>query len=145
MKMGWLALATVFLFACASERAVTTSDCEQSKAFERGWRAAKEHSSPDLSFSILCPSELSARLESSYRDGFDSYIEKKDLEAKRKQLKRSAAARAHSLWICEVEGSEKIFTGVGVNVAEATSAARASCNSHLRASDCHKADCKKNM
>ena len=48
-------------------------------------------------------------------------------------------------WVCEVEASSKIFTGVGVTKDEALGSAKANCGAHFQASYCTKADCKQNL
>jgi ribosomal protein L16/L10AE len=48
-------------------------------------------------------------------------------------------------WVCEVEASQKIFTGMGVSQEEASKAAHTTCASHLQASYCRKTECKENL
>lgn len=45
-------------------------------------------------------------------------------------------------WVCEVESSSKVFTGVGSTRDEASVQARGSCSSHFQARSCAKAECK---
>jgi hypothetical protein len=47
-----------------------------------------------------------------------------------------------NLWVCEVEASSKIFTGVGSSRDEAFRSARDTCAFHFQTSYCTRAECK---
>lgn len=97
----------------------------------------------DTSFIYLCPSALSEDLQAAYKEGQESVRAREPV--KRAPARVTANRRKTPLWVCEVEASQKVFTGVGPDLAEATEAAKTSCSSHFRASYCRKAECKQSL
>lgn len=87
----------------------------------------------------------------SNRASAPSYTHKSAREEAK--LRRPPASRvtdgyglpSSSAWVCEVEASEKIFTGIGSSKTDALDAALNTCASHLQASYCQKTECKTNL
>ena len=75
--------------------------------------------------------------ERAYRAGFES----------RKKRKPSSVARmpVFPAWVCEVEASAKIFTGVGASAEEASRAAQKNCSTHFQASSCQQTECSRSL
>lgn len=104
----------------------------------------------DLLFLDDCASGSSAAATQAYRDSFASARAKRmrelaDAEAAAKAAAEAKARGAGAAWMCEVEASSKIFTGTGRSREEALGSARSTCGSHVEASYCSKAECKKTM
>lgn len=168
MNRGWIAAASLLLaFGCASTRQKAAPVCNEYGAYARGQRDGLASRNLEMSYLNSCPLMIREVLRASYRSGFEvsraAVKRNRDLEKQlpaeeemeeeasvqptAEELARLAPARdpASPSWICEVEASSKIFTGMGITREEALSSARSSCGSHLQASSCQNADCKQSL
>lgn len=129
---GWMrglafALA-LLLVSCAT--AEKKNHCEEKASYARGVKDAES----GAAFMPVCKGEA----ENAYREGFES------------KRKRRPAAFARKMpqapgWVCEVEASTKVFTGVGASAEEATLSAQASCGTHFQSSSCTQTECTRSL
>lgn len=152
-KVWWaIALCTLVVSGCARMRANSTT-CTRDAAYMQGTRDASAGSSKEDEFQISCTVSTKDIARKAYREGFNATRAKHRAKNKTSEFDAEEAlldlpetrTPAGEEWICEVEASSKIFTGMGGNRDEALKSARSSCGSHLQASSCEKADCKKSL
>lgn len=137
---GWLVGAAYLLAGCAAvPRQASPQECEGRGGYERGLRDASEGRARDGAFARLCPNPGAALAQ--YRQGYSLGREKTQAAAKAIAFRLPQAVKEPS-WVCEVESSSKIFTGVGFSEVEATRAAQSTCSSHFQARSCERAECK---
>ena len=175
MKISWkIALWMPLLASCAAMRPSTLQNCSREAALAHGVKEGASSHKADLSFLPSCSPESRGAALAAYREGFKSgrssrIREKREPSAQETaeegeeqssgeaEAPLDAATMAGLLlpgslkevaavsWVCEVEAESKVFTGVGVTRDEALGSARATCGSHIQASNCTKADCKQNL
>lgn len=129
--MKRLASALVLLLAsCAAVEKSNHGQCEEKASFARGAKDAEL----GAAFQPLCQGEA----ESAYREGFESH---------KKRRPASAARRIPIVpgWVCEVEASAKVFTGVGASAEEASRSAQATCSTHFQSSSCTQTECSRSL
>lgn len=148
-KLGILALA-LGLSACASLPQGEPEFCEATQSYLRGQRDAQQGNPASTAFTGLCSEENISSALKQYREGYGaarsaqrqkSLAAIEELEANR-TLQSVPAAPA---WVCEVEASAKVFTGVGGSLEEATRSAKDTCGAHFQSSSCTQTECKQNL
>lgn len=128
MRSLAIALALpLILVGCATVKKPNT--CDEKASFAQGQKDAQS----GYAFSSACDGAA----ERAYRAGFES----------RKKRKPSSVARmpVFPAWVCEVEASTKIFTGVGASAEEASRAAQKNCSTHFQASSCQQTECSRGL
>lgn len=149
-KIGLIALG-LSLSACATAprpaTPVISAFCSKDASRERGFSDARDGTARDTAFLRLCASgERDAYLR-AYRDGYEAG-RRKAHEVARPELNNSVPLPslgrnlASPEWVCEVEASAKIFTGVGPTRSDADRSARETCGAHFQASYCSQSDCR---
>lgn len=93
----------------------------------------------DGAFTRLCPNPGGALAQ--YRQGYSAGRERLQAATRVATVRMPQAVKEPS-WVCEVESSSKIFTGVGISETEAAGAARSTCSSHFQARSCERAECR---
>lgn len=127
--MKWMAFAlAVLLASCATVK--KTNQCDEKVSYARGAKDAES----GAAFAPLCKGEA----ESAYREGFES---------RRKRRPASLTRRMPIVagWVCEVEASSKIFTGVGSSAEEASRSAQATCSTHSQSDSCSQTECSRSL
>jgi hypothetical protein len=147
MKRLW-ALG-IFLTACvAAPQPVPEArvECTKKNARHRAQDDAFKSGAFDFAFLSLCPENSRDPLRAAYRDSFQRVRERGSaaLTLEPSISLRSPAASEPS-WVCEVEGEHRVFTGVGVSRAEASSSARSTCGAHFSANACGPSDCSRGL
>jgi hypothetical protein len=159
---GGLAIGvSVLLSGCASFTHSTLVDCTREAALSRGAKDGAAGRKIHLQFTRACTSATRELAAAAYREGFESsrpkrkpgltalkeIAEDEELADSESLLPLPSPMRAPSAisWVCEVEASSKVFTGVGITQTQALGSARANCGSHFQASYCTKSDCRQNM
>lgn len=168
---GMAICVVVLLTSCAGARHSVQIECTREAALARGQADGAAGHKSHLSFTHSCTPETRELAVAAYKEGFQSARPKRKaaLSAAREEadtaevaeledensdtqlalepLPSPAAARSPSAlsWVCEVEASSKIFTGVGGTQTEALGSARANCGSHFQSSYCTKSDCRQAM
>lgn len=137
-------VASSSAFSCAAWRTQPRPECAEAHAFQRGVSDATTGGALGLVES--CPESDRARLQKSYRAGYES-IQAHRLAERRAiaAVERTTTETAKPTWVCEVEASQKIFTGVGQSHDEAMRSARSNCGAHFQASSCQQAECSKKL
>lgn len=148
-QIAWM-LSALALVGCATSRVKDSSECARRTAFQRGVSDATMEKLVTYAPPKSCQGDARAQLFLSYHEGFES------VRARRLAQGRGPAGTLRvkdgygvpsgkRSWVCEVEASQKIFTGEGLSRQEAVSAARNTCSSHFQSSYCRKAECKKSL
>lgn len=145
-----MGLCALLLTSCAITRPKDNPECAESASFEKGASDAATGKAKEFYFPRVCPEDIHADLLQAYRDGYEAERTKHPvLEARTLASTRVADGYAmpiaKSTWVCEVEASEKVFTGMGASKAEAAEAAHTTCSSHFQASYCGKTECKQSL
>lgn len=128
---GWMmrlaiALALpLLLVGCATVKKPNT--CDEKASFARGIK--------DAQGGTAISSDCSGPAAWAYRAGYDS----------RKKRQPSSRNPAFPAWVCEVEASAKVFTGVGASADEASRAAQKTCSTHFQASSCLQTECTRSL
>jgi hypothetical protein len=125
-------LAFVLALLLASCATVNKSNtCGEKASFARGVKDAET----GAAFMPLCKGSG----ERAYREGFESH------RTKRRPGSVSRRLPIFPAWVCEVEASLKVFTGVGASVEEATRSAQETCSTHFQASNCQQTECSRSL
>lgn len=144
----WLVLAAAALAGCATGRGRVVDDCSRRAAFQRGVGDGTLARSPGYGPPGACSAEASL-LRQAYREGYES-VRSRRLGAGRGPAGGRVAdgyglPSSRKAWVCEVEASEKIFTGIGTSQEEAYTLAHSTCSAHFQSSYCQKTECKANL
>ncbi len=148
-KIGLIALG-LSLSACAGAprpaAPLVSSFCSKDASRERGFSDAADGTTRDTAFLRLCAAPERDAFLRAYREGYDAG-RRNAHEVARPELKDPPALNlsrnlASPDWVCEVEASAKIFTGVGSTRADADRSARETCGAHFQASYCTQTDCR---
>ena len=165
---GGLTIGVIALLSgCAGTMHSTHVECTREAALSRGLKDGAAGHKTHLEFARACTSATRELAVAAYHEGFESSRPKRkpglsaakdntgaddlasdsDSEDAPALLQLPSPVRAPSAisWVCEVEASSKVFTGVGGTQGEALGSARANCGSHFQASYCTKSDCRQNM
>ncbi|HEY8279459.1 MAG TPA: hypothetical protein VIH99_07550 [Bdellovibrionota bacterium] len=96
-----------------------------------------------------CTPSTRAPAIAAYHEGFESGRSRREKEKAEVGEGPHTDARerkpATLPWVCEVEASSKVFTGVGNTRDQALGSAMENCGSHFQASYCAEAECKQNL
>jgi hypothetical protein len=150
---------SVLLSGCAGITHSTLADCTREVALSRGMKDGAAGRKTYLQFTRSCTPATRDLAVAAYREGFELSRPKRkagvtaqkeeveDEEQAESELLLPSPVRAPSAisWVCEVEASSKVFTGVGVTQTQALGSARAHCGSHFQASYCTKSDCRQTL
>ena len=148
-KIGLLALA-LGLSACASLPQGEPQFCEAEQSFARGQRDAQQGNAASTAFTRLCSEESMPSALRRYREGYGAVRaaqrQKALVAVEEQELARHLqSVPASPAWVCEVEASAKVFTGVGGSLEEATRSAKDTCGAHFQSSSCTHTECKQNL
>lgn len=80
--------------------------------------------------------------ERSYKEGYDAVVKG---PAQRRSEAMSRRIQSIPAWVCEVESSSKVFTGVGSSEKEAAVSAQKSCGTHFQAKECTNTECRSTL
>ncbi|MGZ3695076.1 MAG: hypothetical protein ACXWQO_13060 [Bdellovibrionota bacterium] len=147
---------------CAASRPKENLGCTRHAASQRGLSDAANGKHRE--FGRFCTPEQREFLQSSYEESYEGALAKRTI-AEAQSSPASPASPASTVstasgrltdgygltagsgkeWVCEVEGAQKIFTGIGESREEASVAAVNTCKSHLQANYCRKTECKENL
>lgn len=138
---GLLAALTLVFSGCASVRP-EPDYCQAKESYDRGARDAAQGLPANPDFIRFCKDTQLGTLE-SYHNGYESQRRIAPV-APPAPLARPVLARKNT-WVCEVEASRKVFTGVGASQDEALRSAKDTCGSHFQASYCTQTECKQSL
>lgn len=147
-KIGLFLLA-LSLSACATVRKAELESCGNLESYNRGVSDAEQGIPASTAFARLCTSETMASGIKKYREGFAQG--RTNLKMRAAAANEASANRvlqtlpSSPAWVCEVEASAKVFTGVGGSLEEATRSAKDTCGAHFQSSSCQQAECKQNL
>ena len=152
-RFGALVLATSLLFSCVTTPvAELPAQCDPQKAFRRGVEDGESKPTLDAKFFQTCPDEQLSVIKKRYRNGY--VLGKARAKARQKPGKAAKTTPSEMMakessapsWVCEVEASSKVFTGVGQSEAEALKGARDTCGAHFQAKECSEnLDCRQSL
>jgi len=149
MRKVWLLLLALSLSACATVRKAELVPCGNAESYERGLTDALQGIPASTAFTQLCTSETIAVSVKKYKEGFaHGRANRKARAAATSEANVSRALQtlpSSPAWICEVEASAKVFTGVGGSLEEATRSAKDTCGAHFQSSSCQQTECKQNL
>lgn len=149
-----LALVAV-VTSCARHPSVGRDEyslCENQKAFRLGVEDGEEGQQMRVTKLKDCGESAYPALAKRYRNGYE--LGKARAKAKREQTSTPVPmleARKKDLdqppsWICEVEASSKIFTGVGQSEGGALKEAQDNCGAHFQAKECSESsECRQSL
>jgi len=153
-----LLVLVAFLASCARHPSVEkendTSVCENQKAFRLGVEDGEEGKQMrDLRLKE-CGEVAFPALRKRYRNGYE--LGKARARSKKEQssgpipmvetTKTKKNLDQAPSWICEVEASSKVFTGVGQSESAALKAAQDTCGAHFQAKECSEfSECRQSL
>jgi hypothetical protein len=152
-RFGALGLVCATLFSCVTAPvAELPAHCDPQKAFRRGVEDGEANTTLDAKFFQSCPDDQLPVIKKRYRNGY--VLGKARAKARQKNGKATKAAPNEAVakessapsWVCEVEASSKVFTGVGQSEAEALKGAQDTCGAHFQAKECSEnLDCRQSL
>jgi len=146
-KIGVVALVFA-LSSCATVRQPQAISCDGKQSYQEGFSDGERSQSLRRDFGEHCTAESKPLAVKRYREGFAEgrgKLKPEPAQVTKERPNRVIQTIPSDAWICEVEASSKIFTGVGHSLAEARISAQNSCGAHFRASSCQQSECKQSL
>ena len=146
------------MVSCARHPSVlqdrSTGICENQRAFRLGVEDGEEGQQRQLPLLKDCEESDRPALMKRYRNGFELGGARAKSKRKSSELpvpmleskSKKDMDQTPPSWICEVEASSKVFTGVGQSEVGALKAARDNCGAHFQAKECSEfSECRQSL